>query len=238
MNSVLNMLKTAAMPLGKTMYIYGGGWNEEDTGAGRECLTYGLSPKWVSFANNQNKAYNYKAYDYKTHKEVVHLGLDCSGYVGWVLYNTLRDNRAYVFKSTEAVKRLAEMGIGTRIPRNRVKKRRAGDIMSAACGCCAHVYICVGECNDGSLVLLHSSPNGVQLSGTYSPDGNAASRAVSLAEKYMNKYYPRWMKRYPNVTRNTDYLTHYEQLENNFLNDNEQLRAMEAEKILEHIFKS
>ena len=31
-----NLLKTALLPIGKTMYIYGGGWNEKDTGAGIE----------------------------------------------------------------------------------------------------------------------------------------------------------------------------------------------------------
>ena len=34
-----NLLKTALLPIGNTMYIYGGGWNEEDTGAGIEAMT-------------------------------------------------------------------------------------------------------------------------------------------------------------------------------------------------------
>lgn len=238
MSSIKDMLKKAVIPLGKTMYIYGGGWNEEDTGAGRECLSYGISPKWVAFANTRSSDYCFRDYDYKKDKSVIHLGLDCSGYTGWVLYNTLGDGKNYVFKSTEVVKKLADMGLGKRIERNSVTIHRAGDIMSAVCGCCAHVYICVGECGDKSLVLLHSSPCGVQLSGTCTPDGNKDSQAIALAGEYMNRYYPRWMERYPCIERDITYLTHYEQLENTFLMDDEGLRSMYADKILEIIFKS
>lgn len=238
MSSILDMLKTAAMPLGKTMYIYGGGWNEADDGAGRECLTMGLSPKWSAFANSCGADYNFRSYDYKRDKSVIHLGLDCSGYVGWVLFNTLKNGsgQGYVFKSTEVVKRLSEMGLGRRIPRSEVKIHRAGDIMSSACGCCAHVYICVGECEDKSLVLLHSSPCGVQLSGTYTPKGDKNSMAAAAAESYMKRYYPKWMDRFPDCLRDEKYLTHYEQLENTFCSDNENVRNMTAEMVLELIF--
>ncbi len=237
MKSIKDMLKIAIMPLGKTMYIYGGGWNEADTGAGRECLTYGISPKWAEFANNQDSNYSYKNYDYKKDKSVIHLGLDCSGYVGWVLFNTLADGRGYVFKSTEVVKSFYSMGLGKRTERNGVKDFKAGDIFSSACDCCAHVYICVGKCSDDSVVLLHSSPNGVQLSGTYSPEGDDNSRAIILAREYMTRYYPRWMARYPDITRNTTYLTHYEQLENTFLSDKEGLREKSAEEVLALVFR-
>lgn len=43
-----NLLKTALLPIGNTMYIYGGGWNEEDTGAGIEAMTIGVSHKWAN----------------------------------------------------------------------------------------------------------------------------------------------------------------------------------------------
>ena len=55
-----NLLKTALLPIGNTMYIYGGGWNEEDTGAGIEAITIGVSPKWVEFAIKQDSSYNFK----------------------------------------------------------------------------------------------------------------------------------------------------------------------------------
>jgi hypothetical protein len=231
------MLKIAIMPLGKTMYIYGGGWNEKDNGAGRECMSYGLSPKWVAFANTRESDYDFRAYDYKKDSSVRHLGLDCSGYVGWVLYNSLKTGEGYVFKSVEVVKRLTSMGIGEYVAREAVVKRRAGDIMSSACDCCKHVYICVGECDDGSLVLLHSSPHGVRLSGTCTVDGNEKSEAVVVAEKYMKRYYPRWYARYPYISVPETYLTHYEQLSNTFFTDKEGFREMKPDEILKVAFK-
>ena len=232
----MTMLKKAIMPMGKTMYIYGGGWNESDTGGGREALSFGLSPAWAPFANTRSADYSFRDYDYKKDISVIHLGLDCSGYVGWVLYNTMRDGRDYVFKSSEAVKRLSEMGLGRRIPREEVKHRRAGDIMSSACSCCSHVYICIGECSDGSLVLIHSSPSGVQLSYTPSPEGECSSAAADTVKKYMYGYYPKWMERFPAIYRDTKYLTHYEQLSNTFMTDKYGLRDMDPDKILKMIF--
>ena len=48
-----NFLKTALMPVGKTMYVWGGGWNKEDTGAGIEAVSIGLSPNWEKFTRKQ-----------------------------------------------------------------------------------------------------------------------------------------------------------------------------------------
>jgi hypothetical protein len=95
----------------------------------------------------------------------------------------------------------------------------------------------VGECDDGSVVLLHSSPCGVQLSGTYTPEGKAGSEAVAIAEKYMWRYYPRWMTRFPDIARNEAYLTHYEQLENTYLNDDDGLRKINPDEVLDATFK-
>ena len=44
----------ATEPIGKCLYVYGGGWNEEDTAAGVEALSYGISPVWVDFYNKNN----------------------------------------------------------------------------------------------------------------------------------------------------------------------------------------
>lgn len=55
-----------------------------------------------------------------------------------------------------------------------------GDIVSIS----GHVWICLGQCEDGSVVLIHSTPNaGVQISGTQTRSGNADSEAV---QQYMN----------------------------------------------------
>lgn len=101
-----NLLKTALLPIGNTMYIYGGGWNEEDTGAGIEAMTIGVSHKWAEFAIKQDSSYNFKDYDYKQNKDYIHLGLDCSGYIGWLLYNIFQD-KGYVDFSRKIANNLA-----------------------------------------------------------------------------------------------------------------------------------
>lgn len=47
--TLLNFLITAKAPLGHTMYVWGGGWNEEDTAAGEEARSIGESPRWQEF---------------------------------------------------------------------------------------------------------------------------------------------------------------------------------------------
>ena len=64
-SSLLDFLKTAGQPVGSTMYIWGGGWNEEDTGSGIEAVMLGLSPQWAEFAAQQDKDYNHKNHRYK-----------------------------------------------------------------------------------------------------------------------------------------------------------------------------
>ena len=78
--SMSKLLKTSIQPVGSTMYIYGGAWNEADDGAGVEAVTMGLSPRWAEYAAMQNASYNYRNTRYQ-----IHDGLDCSGYVGWVM---------------------------------------------------------------------------------------------------------------------------------------------------------
>lgn len=42
-HTTTTFLKNALKPVGQTLYIYGGGWNEAQTGSGTEALTLGLS---------------------------------------------------------------------------------------------------------------------------------------------------------------------------------------------------
>jgi hypothetical protein len=51
----------------------------------------------------------------------------------------------------------------------------------------------IGECIDGSVLLVHSSPAGVQINGTTKPASDSGdSEAITLATEYMHKYYPKW----------------------------------------------
>ena len=44
------LLRTSLLPVGQTMYIWGGGWNQDDAGAGIEAVTLGVSKRWAEYA--------------------------------------------------------------------------------------------------------------------------------------------------------------------------------------------
>ena len=170
--SVSELMGVAIEPIGKCLYVYGGGWNEPDTGAGKEALQKGLGKNWESFYNSND----YK-YDYNTTRYRIHDGLDCTGYVGWsayLLFENKYSKEGYVFLAKEMAKKYADIFDGTFVPKAEITKRRCGDIMSSN----GHAYIVVGECPDKSVVLLHASPPAISLCGTTTPDGNRQSDAI------------------------------------------------------------
>lgn len=215
-----NFLRTALMPIGKTLYIYGGGWNWQDTGSGKQTRTLGVSPDWVRFFDEQDENYTYKVpadgdkappacyYPYGGYNEYYYAGLDCSGYLGWVIYNTFETENGqegYVGAAAGFAKRLADTGRGTWTQTVSAQdeaggtQMKPGDIMSLK----GHVWICLGTCDDGSLVILHSTPScsrtgqpggGVQI-GAIGDDENC--EAYFLADRYMSALSPEWYARYP-----------------------------------------
>lgn len=198
-------LKTALLPVGTTMYVYGGGWNEADTGAGVEAVTLGLSEEWAKFAAMQDAAYDHTKYRYQIHK-----GLDCSGYVGWVLYNTWEEQSGcvgYVMPAAKMAETFASWGWGKLISKDKKREFLPGDIVSMK----DHVWISLGTCFDGSVLLIHASPPGISLCGTMLPvvegEKEKKSQAVCLAEHYMKTYFPNWYRRYPNCSRGEFYKT-------------------------------
>lgn len=229
--SILDFLTIATQPVGNTMYVWGGGWNEEDTGAGIEAVTLGLSPQWAAFAAAQGADYNYKDTRYQ-----IHDGLDCSGYVGWAVYNIMETENGrpgYVCASTKMAQTLAQRGLGEYIPAEDMEVWLPGDIMSMK----GHVWIVVGMCDDGSVLLLHASPPGVIFSGTTLPDGSP-SQAVALAQQIMQTHYPDWYARFPDVSRPHSYLTGSSAMRwsDAMLDDKEGLRSMSAEKVIQAIY--
>lgn len=178
------------------MYIWGGGWNKADTGAGTDGLRIGLNASWRKFCAKQKASYNYRK-----HRFAFGNGLDCSGFVGWSVYNinkTKMENRVRVMLQRHRKQHLLmQSTAGEPIKDDSGKGLETGDIMSSP----THIYIVVGSCADGSVVLVHSSPAGVRLSGTPDKKGRTNSEAVKLAKKYMKKYYPSWYKRYPSCKK-------------------------------------
>ena len=237
-STIKQLLKIALMPVGSTMYVWGGGWGSAYSGGDISARSIGVSPQWKAFYKQQNSSYDYRTTRYQTKN-----GLDCSGYVGWVIYNAFNKtsgNGGFVMLAEVMASTYARYGWGSYTPASLVTNFKAGDIMSTASG---HVYIVVGECPDTSVVLLHSSPTGVMLTGTATRSGNTDSTAVKLAEKYMSKYYPDWYSKFPKVSRGTSYLTSYAQMrwyistKNSMMSDPEGYRNKNASQVLRNLFR-
>lgn len=221
--TVKNLIRTALAPVGKVLYVYGGGWNLEDTGAGEEAMSFGLSEKWSTFFEEQDENYNYRYvsgtgncredpgnsfYPFDGVNTYHRCGLDCSGYLGWVIYNVMTDpsgadeekQTGYVISSTEFAKSLADThGLGS-FSREKNRVLQPGDIVSIK----GHVWMSLGTCQDGSVLIVHSTPSpsktgelggGAQLSAL-DPKGRSNCRAMELAEAYMRTYCPEWSGRY------------------------------------------
>ena len=222
-------LQIAMQPVGETMYVWGGGWNEEDTAAGIEALTIGVSPNWKEFFDKQDRYYNSAKTNY-----MIHSGLDCTGFIGWALFNLIPNDSGYVMKSGTLTQTLAKYNWGSWYSKKNIKTHIAGDIM----GMPGHVWISMGACDDGSVLILHSSPPGVSLYGTQT--GSKKSEAVALAEKYIQKYYPAWYGKYPDCKRGSSYLTKFDMFRWNeeFLPDPDNYRKMKPEELLKDLFEN
>lgn len=230
-------LQNAMKPVGETLYVYGGGWNEEDTGAGEAAVTIGVSPLWKSFYQTQGADYDSSKYRYQIEK-----GLDCSGYIGWAIYNTLETENGgegYVFLAQECADKYSQMGFGTKSVAGTFNDYLPGDILSSAADC--HVWISLGQCSDGSVVLVNASPPGVRICGTPSSDGASQSDAVKLAEKFMSEQFPDWYSKFPDCSKNMRYLTQYDRMRwdlsgNGVLTDPEGFSELTPEELLTELF--
>ena len=268
-----NFFATAMMPVGTTLYIYGGGWNWQDEGAALQTRTIGLSDDWRRFFYSQDVNYTFKEkdgderkkdaahsyYPYGGYNEYYYAGLDCSGYVGWTLYNVMNKEDGkdgYVMSSTKLAKTLAENGWGkwTQNYKKPVNYKDSeflpGDIFSKK----GHVWICLGTCEDGSIVILHST---AADSRTGQPGGGPELSAIGeskdcdayrLADEYMSAYFPDWYARYPIALKNYEEYTHVEGEyvgkfswnltgADSVLSDPDNLRSKRPEEILEILFK-
>lgn len=204
--TVRNFLLTALEPVGTTLYVYGGGWNWQDNAADSAASSIGVSDSWVRFFRSQDPGYDYKNsdaafswYPFGGWNQYHYHGLDCSGYVGWAVYNTVESESGHsgcVTFADRQAKLLEEKGLGSLS--SSVGRLLPGDVFSMQ----GHVWISLGTCSDGSILILHSTPStsrtgskggGVQISAI----GSAGSEAAQLAEKYMSACWPEWYARYP-----------------------------------------
>lgn len=256
-----NFLATALQPVGTTLYIYGGGWDWQDQGSSLQATSIGLSQTWIDFYQSQNTSFNYgysitpsrSYYPHHNYNQYNFAGLDCSGYLGWTVYNTLHNTdgeNGYVLSSTLQAKTLAQThNLGTFTQSFSPTSFQVGDIFSMN----GHVWICLGICDDGSLVILHSTPSpsitgslggGVQLSAVGS---NSNCQATQLVNHYMSTYYPDWSSRYTPIfnsyssytsTSNTQGGKFSWHLSTQGLQDPDGYAQMSAEEILHDLFQT
>ena len=265
LRTLKNFLTTALEPIGTALYVYGGGWDWQDEGSSIQSRTIGISGSWVDFFNRCDAGYCYKdgdhpessTYPFGGWNEYYYAGLDCSGYLGWTLYNTLETQSGrsgYVSKSSGLAKKLAntyrlgsfhtekfELGAGDFMP---------GDVVSMS----GHVYIVLGRCSDGSIVILHSTVSssvtgarggGVQM-GVLDPHSGGNCEAYALAERYTREFFPGWLARYPISIKSFDQYVGFDRTGNTGvfrwsigsggLSDPEGVRDMSAAEILALIF--
>ena len=222
LKTLKNFLATAFEPMGTTLYVFGGAWNWQDDGSSPQSTTIGVSGTWVDFFNENDADYMYRddahpaksTYPFGGWNQYYYAGMDCSGFAGWTVYNTLNSEsgkKGYVTgASRQAILFAYDYGFGewTNDPFDTEEDPlRPGDMISTP----SHIWICVGKCDDGSIVAIHStvtdsstgkSGGGVQLSAI-NPNANSKDcEAYRLACEYTEKYFPEWSQRYPVVMKN------------------------------------
>lgn len=231
-----NFLATAFQPVGTTLYMFGGGWNWQDTGSGDLVTQIGVPQSWIDFFQAQTMFYTFKSLDYADgddpanmdppnsyypyygFNEYNYAGVDCSAYIAWVIYNTVNKKsgeEGYLTNSKNFALSLVNRKWGTltnkiKKPKNRKSSKfLPGDIFSIN----GHVWICLGTMTDGSIVILHSTPS---LSYTNFPGGGPQIGAIGestdceawqIADLYMKKYYPVWSRRYPTTLKDFESMT-------------------------------
>lgn len=255
-----NFLAAAMQPVGTVLYIYGGGWNYEDTGGNEQSVHIGPAPEWVHFFRKQDALFTYRDYYPIDGRNIYcRAGLDCSGYIGWAVYNTMHaesGGESYVIRAACMAEQYAKRyGWGTL---SRGKPGCAGDGMSGRIlrpgdifSMEGHVWICVGMCGDGSAVILHSTPSesvcgcpggGVQLGAI---GWDQSCEAFGLADYYMSMYYPEWSRRYQAVLKDFDTYTAADSPGGRFrwfpdargLHDPDGIACMDAAQVLGELFE-
>lgn len=230
--TIKNYLLGALLPVGKALYVWGGGWNDS--------TRKGISPTWVDWYNSQSSYYDFNYYsDLSVSNRAK--GLDCSGFVGWAAYQVMHsksgEGYGYTVVSGDVGESYRNRGWGSIINQSYLSSHdyvlKAGDIGYNS----GHVWIVIGQCADKSVVLVHSTPQaGCQISGSATPSGNSNSQAAALAEKYMQRY--SGISKYKYSYSVGNYIPRYNYLRWNssVLSDPDGYMNMTADQILADLF--
>lgn len=268
LRTLKNFLATCFEPMGTALYVYGGNWNWQDDGSSVQSTHIGVPGTWVDFYQSQDAHYAYaddyhptiSYFPYGGWNEYYYAGTDCSGYAGWAVYNTLNTvdgKEGYVTGASRQGRLFAErykFGTWTNDPFDTDDDPlQPGDMISTP----SHIWICVGKCDDGSIVAIHSTVTrssvgaqggGVQLSAV-NPNGYSKDcDAYRLACEYTEKYFPEWLERYPIVMKGYEKYVDFERESDNpgrfrwyldgttGLSDPDGYAEMSAEEVLKDLF--
>lgn len=236
--TIKNYLLGALLPVGKVLYIWGGGYNYNDQ------TRKGLSSTWTKWYKSQSSNYDFHNYNDLSVTNRAK-GLDCSGFVGWAAYQVMQTRSGvgggYTVVSGKIGSHYSStLGWGTIINQNYLSTHnwvlKPGDIAYND----GHTWIVLGQCPDKSVVLVHSTTQaGVQISGTSVPTtGSSNSQAVALAKRYMAKY--PGTKKYPYRSDVGNYIRQYNYVRWNrsTLADPDGYMNKTAEQILADLFSS
>lgn len=279
LKTLKNFLATAFEPVGTTLYVFGGAWTWQDSRSpGPQALTIGVPDEWKYFFDLEDADYNYRYVPRTNNKkedpdesiyhsggwnQYYYLGADCAGYVEWCVFNLMHTengsiaDKEYYIGGNKQSKTYAEnnhYGTFTNKPVVGNEDTNAllpGDIFSMD----GHIWICLGTCKDGSIVILHSTPSksrtnemggGPQMSALDPKGRGNDCDAWKLADYYSKKYFPEWSRRYEVITRDyADYTSLGENpdggrfswaVDGSVLTDPDGYRNMTAEQILSDLF--
>ena len=213
-NTIRNLLRTALVPCGRTLYQWGGGH-------GPDTNLEGMPQQWVDFFESHSAADFEPDYTYITYWN----GVDCSGYSSWVLANTT-GNRAGSAILAQSVAQAYTANKWTTMLGKENKTFLPGDFVSVLYG---HIWISLGQCSDGSTLLIHSAGNGIQLSGT-------GGKAMEMASYYMQKYFPYWPYRvsdYEWLLDEDSYTARWITNGTGLLTDPDGMQKMSAEQVMQ-----
>ena len=192
-----DLIRHALSAVGKVLYVWGGGWNEADDGAGSIAMIRGIPPSVTDFTCEMTRNCAIPcAYDYREHRYRLDSGYDCSGYLGWVIWQVLGPSpspEGYVFPSAKQARMLAHLGLGQILPDDRKIFAGPGDIVSIP----GHVYLSLGCEEDGSMLIVHASPPAVSLSAVPAPGAEENGVAVLLARTLCRSVWPLHAARFP-----------------------------------------
>lgn len=226
--TIKNYLAGALKPVGQALYVWGGGWNDS--------TRYGVSAAMQKFYLQQSSSYDYNNYrDLSTTNRAK--GFDCSGFVGWAAYQVMRNGNNTVVSGEIGDFYQNERKWGTWYNQNYLSKTDyklyPGDIGYDS----GHTWIILGQCTDGSAVIVHSTPQaGVQLAGTSTPAGKSDSQAVALAKKYMSRFAGYSKYNYHTSCGNYIRRGNYLRWNSNTLSDPDGYKNMTADQILKDLY--